>query len=71
MYNKRVWVNNQSKSSTGSIVAYEGPSDWDDGTALFFEVADCHGKARLHKATNDSLEDFIKNIIRKEECIHT
>jgi len=68
MYNKRVWVNPESSSSTGSIVAYHGPAHWGtskDGerkVESFFEVADCQQKARLHRCNFDTMEEFIKKI---------
>lgn len=63
MYNSRVWLNEQGKSSTGSIVAYEGKSDWSEEIALFFEIADCHGKVRIHKTDKDSVVDFCQKLM--------
>ena len=67
MYNKRLWVNPESCPSTGSVVAYHGPVNWgrsDEkrGTESFFEVSDCHQKARLHRCKYDSMDEFIKKV---------
>lgn len=67
-YNKRIWLNDQQSPSTGSIVAYSGTVNWrlrddEDGKLQqFFEVADCHCKVRLHRASGESLADFIKKM---------
>ena len=62
MYNSRLWLNEKGKSSTGSIVAYEGPSDWSDENIIFLEISDCHEKVRLHKANNDSKKEFCNKL---------
>jgi hypothetical protein len=62
MYNSRVWLNKAGKPSTGSIVAYEGESDWSENTVQFFEIADCHGKVRLHKTDNDTITDYCQKL---------
>lgn len=48
--NRREWLNGTWSSFTGSVVAFCGPQVREDGNVLyaFFEVADCHVKARLH-----------------------
>ena len=65
-YNKRRWLNKKASQSTGSIVCYNGTVQWnaesDREEHIFVEVADCHNKVRLHKMTDDSLDDFIDKI---------
>ena len=68
MYNKRVWLNPPDSPSTGSVVAYHGPANWGKDTEpqdeSFFEVADCHSKARIHRCKFDNMEDFINKLER-------
>ena len=64
-------MNPEDSASTGSVVAFHGETTYGDRDAeivTFFEVADCHCKARLHKIKIDSMEDFINKIrlIEKE-----
>ena len=64
-YNRRTWLNRKSSPSTGSCVAFYGPSrfEGDEGKNMaLFEVADCHSKVRLHRSYGDSLEEFIAKI---------
>ena len=62
-YIKRKWLNRKGSASTGSAVAYAGPSPWNKKEdSIFFEVSDCHCSVRLHKTTEDSMQDFIKKI---------
>lgn len=64
-YCKRVWLNARKAHSTGSAVAYAGPAPYtDDDKSIFFEVADCHCKARLHKTKKEDIKYFI-NKLRK------
>ncbi len=62
-YQKRIWLNDDSSSFTGSVVAYHGRSEWGDkksANITFFEVADCHNKIRLHNTDRDKKDkDFI------------
>lgn len=57
-YVVREWLNGDTSPSTGSVVAYDGPSNWDDERSTFFEVADCHVKARLHLSKHDTPSAF-------------
>ena len=63
-YNHRVWLNSENSRSTGSIVCFDGETDFSDGTArdLFIEVADCRGKVRIHKSSDDSVGEFIQKL---------
>lgn len=70
-YNSRVWLNSDDKSSTGSIVAFHGKSDWSDKDASFLEVADCHGKVRIHKTDSEDMDDYLaklQNIVNEVEA---
>lgn len=67
MYCDRKWLNSPDSASTGSIVAYHGPAPWDNRqgereTMTILELADCHGKVRLHKAEYDSMDEFIAKL---------
>ena len=67
-FNKRVWLNTKSSPSTGSAVAWSGPIKWNSNSnseiARFFEVSDCHTRARLHQTVEDSDQTYI-NKMRK------
>lgn len=64
MYSKRVWLNEENSPSTGSVVAFDGfvRNDKEEWRSTFLELSDCYGKARLHKASYDSMEDFIEKM---------
>jgi hypothetical protein len=64
MYSKRVWLNKESSASTGSVVAFHGETKWGDKLEVtsFFEVADCHGKVRLHRSYVDDMPAFISKL---------
>lgn len=69
IYNDRQWLNSDKSPSTGSVVAYDGPSNWDEGErTVFFEVSDCHVKARLHKSKLDTTDDFISKMRKLAEA---
>lgn len=42
-------------------MAFDGfvRNDKEEWRSTFLELSDCYGKARLHKASYDSMEDFI------------
>lgn len=63
-YNHRVWLNSENSRSTGSIVCFDGETDFSDGIGrdIFIEVADCRGKVRLHKSSDDSVAEFIQKL---------
>ena len=66
LYNTREWLNQPTTPSTGSVVCFHGichyPEDKDDWENMFLEVSDCHVKARLHKTTFETKEDFIQKL---------
>ena len=62
-YNSRIWLNPEDISSTGSIVCYAGESPWKGiKYTRFVEVADCHGKVRLHQTDKETLPAYIKKL---------
>lgn len=63
-YNRRIWLNSESSRSTGSLVCFDGKTEFSDGVDRdsFIEIADCHGKVRLHKSSDDSISDFIQKL---------
>lgn len=63
-YNHRIWLNSESSRSTGSVVCFDGKTEFSDGAARdsFIEIADCHGKVRLHKSSDDSVTEFIQKL---------
>lgn len=60
-YNSRKWLNSERYRSTGSVVCFDGMTEFSEGTDRdsFIEIADCRGKVRLHKSSDDSSEEFI------------
>lgn len=63
-YSKRMWLNREDSPSTGSVAAYRGSMPVGSGTrrTAFLEVADCHGKVRLHVTPMDTMNDFISKM---------
>jgi hypothetical protein len=61
MYNKRTWLNKENSPSTGNVVAFEGNVLWKGEKiySAFLSISDCNVSARLHKADEDTLQDFI------------
>lgn len=63
-YNHRIWLNSENSRSTGSIVCFDGETDFSDGVDRdsFIEIADCRGKVRLHKSNDDSIAEFVQKL---------
>lgn len=63
-YCKREWLNSQDSPSTGSVVAYDGIVKYSDEEyrSTFLQIGDCYGKVKLHKASYDTMEDFIEKM---------
>jgi hypothetical protein len=63
-YSKRAWLNKDSSASTGSVAAFHGETIWREKPDIttFFEVSDCHCKARLHRTESDNMVEFIAKI---------
>lgn len=69
-YKRTTELNDIKSASTGSCTAFYGKSPWKEFKSpyMFFEVADCHGKIRLHNSQIDSRKTFIRKMkrLRKE-----
>ena len=70
-YNTRDWLNPVSSPSTGSIVCFDGITQYSDGTDTncFIEVSSCHDKARIHKTFADSMDDYINKVEKLQNAI--
>lgn len=70
-YNKRTWLNSTDSHYTGSVCCHDGivsnrgkpPERY-----TFLELADCHGKSRIHYDNNLDMPAFIEklNLLRSE-----
>lgn len=59
----RKWLNPKNSASTGSITIYDGPSSWNKKEKVrFIEIADCHVKARLHQAKEDTKDEWASKV---------
>ena len=65
-YKRTTELNNKQSPSTGSCTAFYGksPCKGFKSPYMFFEVADCHGKVRLHNSQIDSRRSFIEKMKR-------
>lgn len=65
-YNKRIWLNTDDSHYTGSIVLFDGVDVINHGKKLdrysFVEISSCHGKVRIHKDDNLTMEDYIQKL---------
>lgn len=63
-YNRRIWLNPESSRSTGSLVCFDGKTEFSDGIERdsFIEIADCRGKVRIHKSSDDSVTEFVQKL---------
>lgn len=72
VYNQRVWLNSKSLPSSGSVVAFDGMVQYhnfnEKKRTLFFEVADCNQKVRLHISADESVAQFTKKIERLRDA---
>lgn len=76
-YHHRQWLNPEGHPSTGSVVSYCGQQWWSANkdsqpVAAFLEIADCHGKIRLHDNFHsmDDIENFVDKLNRlSTECL--
>ena len=64
-YNRRKWLNNEKSRSTGSVVCFDGVTEFSEGLDRdsFIEIADCRGKVKLHKSSDDSSAEFIHKLV--------
>lgn len=65
-YKSTAELNGNKSPSTGSATAFYGRSPWKGFKSpyMFFEVADCSSKIRLHNSQIDTKELFIKKLKR-------
>lgn len=70
-YNTREYLNPIGSPSTGSVVCFDGNTNYDDGPYknMFLELSDCHVKARIHKTYEDSVNDFIEKVGKLKDNI--
>ncbi len=71
-WNKREWLNSISSDFTGSVVSFYGLVSYRGGRSekdCFLEIADCHGKIRLHKTTSYTLKQFIAKLKKLKKHI--
>jgi len=64
-YNKRTWLNKETSSSTGSVVAFDGrliDYKGNDYQSTFLEISDCSKKITLHVTSDDTTTDFIDKL---------
>lgn len=60
-YSKRVFLNKLNSASTGSVVTFDGIVQYKNERvrSTFLSISDCYVSARLHKADEDTADDFI------------
>lgn len=65
-YKRTTELNDKQSPSTGSCTAFYGKSPWKGFKSpyMFFEVADCGSKVRLHNSRLDKRDVFIKKMKR-------
>lgn len=71
-YNTRTWLNPLDSPSCGSIVCYDGiynPDGDEPFRNMFVAVSDCYQIARLHKTSDDSIEDFLQKLKDMRESL--
>lgn len=65
-YNKRIWLNDESSPSTGSMVMYDGlvedPVSGKMNADRFLRITDCYHVVKLHQAWYDDKEEFISKL---------
>ena len=66
VYNRRIWLNSVDSHYTGSITCCDAMNIVNRGKFMerysFIEIADCHGKIRLHTDDNFPLTEFIAKL---------
>ena len=58
LYNRRTWLNRENSTSTGNVVAMVYKDEDEDITAML-SISDCYNSARLHRTSEDTMEEFI------------
>lgn len=63
-YNRRIWLNDKTSSSTSSVVCFDGIVDSMDGLyrRMYLEIADCRNKIKLHQSYSETNEQFIDKL---------
>lgn len=64
-YNKRTWLNSEDSHYTGSVCCHDGVVSNRGKPAeryTFLELADCHGKSRIHYDANLDMPAFIDKL---------
>lgn len=64
-YSSRKWLNTKKSRSTGSVVCFDGMTEFAEGLDRdsFIEISDCRGKVKLHKGSEDSSAEFIHKLV--------
>jgi hypothetical protein len=70
-FSERIWLNRKGSPSTGSVVTYCGEALWKShkDEYMYFELADCNNKVRLHMSDLDTKKDFIKKMEKLHEAL--
>jgi len=72
-YNNRVWLNELDSSSTGSIVTFDGKSQWrndpPETRESWVEIGDCHDKVKIHRCHKDTQETYLKKIEKMRNAL--
>lgn len=63
-YKTEKWLNKQTSSSTGGVVCFDGfaTRHGEKTRTTFLHINDCNLSARLHRAEDDTMEDFINKM---------
>ncbi len=64
-YNKRTFLNGINSHYTGSVVCHDGVVSNRGKPAeryTFIEIADCHGKVRIHTDLNLTMDEYIDKL---------
>lgn len=65
-YHKREWLTKVGDPATPAVVSFAGKTKWggEDNPSEFFmlEISSCHDKVRLHKTSDQTKEDWIKQM---------
>ena len=73
MWCKKEFLTEEDEVSTSSICSYAGMTKWREDLPPFpnylIEVADCHGKVRLHRTAEMSAQEWIDQVIKLQKHI--
>lgn len=72
-YSRREFLNQKDSPSTGFVIAYDGMINDDEEEepyrATFLKVGDCYSIVKLHKASYDTMDDFIEKMEKLKDVI--